>query len=328
MANFCTNCGTPNTDGTKFCTSCGNPLPEAAPVQQPVQEPVYAQQPVQQPVYAQQPVQQPQYQQPQYQQPQYQQPQGYPQPPVQQGYPQQQPQGYYQPGYTGFSEAPKKSKKGLVIAIVVILLLGLAAIALFVWPGFLNGGSGGLSGTWVSNDGTTIKIDGSKLVGANGQTYKLETSGNKFNVIDEGEDEVEEYLYKLDGDTLTLYDTEDTGLTQPIVVFTRQGGSGNKGGSGGSDEPDTPVYGDPDDLLQGLWEDDYGFSSYEFDDGDVTIGALGMTFDGTYEIDGDKLTITYEVMGYDTTLEYTFEVNGDELTLTDSSNITQVFKRK
>ena len=247
----------------------------------------------------------------------------------------QQPMQPIQPAPTPYdnniaftNEAPKKSKKGLVIAIVVILLLGLAAIALFVWPGFLNGGSGGLSGTWVSKDGTTIKIDGSKLVGANGQTYKLETSGNKFNVIDEGEDEVEEYLYKLDGDTLTLYDTEDTGLTQPIVVFTRQGGSGSKGGSGGSDEPDTPVYGDPDDLLQGLWEDDYGLSSYEFDDGDVTIGALGMTFDGTYEIDGDKLTITYEVMGYDTTLEYTFEVNGDELTLTDSSNSTGVYKRK
>ena len=328
MATYCTNCGAPNEEGTKFCTSCGNKLPEVAPqpapqpvyAQQPVQQPQY-QQPVQQPVYAQQPVQQPQYQQPQpqYQQPQYQQPQqGYPQG----GYP-QQPQGYYQPGYTGFSEAPKKSKKGLVIAIVIILLLGLTAIALFVWPGFISGGSGGLSGTWVNSNGDKIVIDGSKLTGVNGQTYKLETSGNSFKVIGDSEDDVEEYLYKLDGDALYLYDTEDTGLTSPFMTFTRQGGSGNKGSG---DEPDTPTY-DPEELIQGKWEDEYGLSSYEFDDGDVTIGALGMDFEGTYTISGDTLTITYEIMGYDTTLEYTFEVNGDELKLTESG-VTSTYKRK
>lgn len=320
MATYCTNCGAPNDEGTKFCTSCGNKLPEIAPQPAP-QQPVYAQQPVQQPVYAQQPVQQPQYQQPQYQQPQYQQPQqGYPQG----GYPQPQQQGYYQPGYTGFSEAPKKSKKGLVIAIVIILLLGLAAIALFVWPGFITGGSSGLNGTWVNGSGSNIIIDGSKFTGADGKVYKLETSGNNFKVIGDSEDDVEEYLYKLDGDKLYLYDTEDTSLAYPVVTLTRQGGSKNNG----DDDDNGGNFASQEELLQGKWEDDYGLSSYEFDDGDVTIGALGMEFEGTYEIDGNRLTITYEVMGYDTTLEYTFEVNGDELTLTDSSSSTGVYKRK
>ena len=40
---------------------------------------------------------------------------------------------------TGAGPQPKKSNQGLIIAIVVVVvLLVLAAVALFVWPGFLN----------------------------------------------------------------------------------------------------------------------------------------------------------------------------------------------
>ena len=59
--------------------------------------------------------------------------------------------GQQQPGYGGYpggpssggfpatGEAPKKSNQGLIIAIVVVVVLAaLAAVALFVWPGFLN----------------------------------------------------------------------------------------------------------------------------------------------------------------------------------------------
>ena len=291
MANFCTNCGASNDEGTKFCTSCGNKLPEAAPVQAPVQEPV------QQPVYVQQPVQQ-----------------GYPQQPVQQGYPQQP----YQTGYTGFSEAPKKnSSKTIIIVIIAILLIGGAVAALFL-TGVIGGG-GGLNGTWVNSNGDKLVIDGTKLTGVNGKTYTLETSGNTFKVIGDSEDDVEEYLYKLDGDTLNLYDTEDTELTEPFAVFTRQGSSGGSSGEKTKSQ---------EELLNGKWEDEYSLSSYEFNNGDVTIGALGMNFDGTYKVSGDALTITYEVMGYETTLEYTFKIDGDTLTLTDTDGVVATYYRK
>ncbi|MBR4439390.1 MAG: zinc-ribbon domain-containing protein [Clostridia bacterium] len=310
MANFCTNCGAPNEEGTRFCTSCGNPMPEPAQQPQPVyQQPVYQQpqyqQPVQQPQY-----QQPQYQQPQYQQPQYQQPQGYPQQPQY-----QQPQGYYQPqGAYAPAATGTKSKKGLVIAIVIILLLGLTAIALFVWPGFLKGSSA-LDGTWLSNYGEEMILDGGKGT-LDGDDFTYSISGDKIT-LNRGANSVT-YVFKRDGNSLAFY---QEGSDSATVTFTLK-----SGGKGGSDTPDTPTY-DPEDLIQGKWEDEYGLSSYEFDDGDVTIGALGMNFEGTYEVDGDRLTITYEIMGYDTTLEYTFEVNGDELTLTDDG-VSTVYKRK
>ena len=322
MANFCTNCGAPNNEGTKFCTSCGSPIVQAAPIEQPIQEPV--QEPVQQPVY-QQTVQQPVYQQP-VQEP------VYAQQPVQQGYQQQsypqqplyqQPQGSYQPGYTAFTENSRKSKSGLIAVIAIILVLGLAAVALFVWPGFLSGGSGGLNGTWTSGGDSRIVIDGSKLTGADGQDYKLEVSGNSFKVIGDSEDDVEEYLYKLDGDKLMLYNTEDTTLEYPIVTLTRQGSGGNN-----NNDDNGGNFGSQEELLEGRWEDEYGLSSYEFDDGDCEIGALGMTFEGTYEVSGNSLTITYEVLGYETTLEYTFEVNGDTLTMTDTDGNSADYIRK
>ena len=316
MAKFCTNCGAPNEDGTKFCTSCGNPLPEAAPqpapqpVQQPqpqYQQPQY-QPPVQQPQYQQPPVQQPQYQPPQYQQPQYQ------QPPVQQAYP-QQPQGYYQPqGAYAPAATATKSKKGIVIAIIVILLLGATAIALFVWPGFLKG-NGSLDGTWLSNYGEKMVLNGGKGT-LDGDDFTYDISGDKITL--KRNTNTITYTFKRDGNNLAFY---VEGSDSATVTFTLQGGS-----SGGSNTPDTPSY-DPEELLEGKWEDEYGLSSYEFDDGDVTIGALGMTFEGTYEVSGDTLTITYEVMGYDTTLEYTFEVDDDELKLTESG-VTSVYKRK
>jgi len=90
----------------------------------------------------------------------YGQPGGYPQPGYgQSGYGQsgygQQASAYPQPGYGAYNQPagppsggfgaltldqpPKKSNQGLIIAIVVVVVLAaLAAVALFVWPGFLN----------------------------------------------------------------------------------------------------------------------------------------------------------------------------------------------
>lgn len=68
---------------------------------------------------------------------------------------------------------------------------------------------------------------------------------------------------------------------------------------------------------------DYTFEK----NGDCSIAAMGMTFDGTYEVKGDKISMTLDAMGTETTEEYTFKVSGKELTLTlDGESI--VFKKK
>ena len=169
MPRFCSSCGSPLPDVGKFCPKCGQPI-DAEPVPQPE---AYQQQPEQyQNQYTYQPEapqdpgsQQPQnsYWQPQdqgWQQPQnqgWQQPQNsYWQQPQEQGWQQPQEQGWQQPQEQGWQQpqeqgwqqsaaaggmapAPKKkSKAGLIVGLVFLLLAALAAVACFVWPGFLN----------------------------------------------------------------------------------------------------------------------------------------------------------------------------------------------
>ena len=89
-----------------------------------------------------------------YQQPGYQQPQqgGY----QQMGY---QPGGYQPQGFNVPEQ--KKSKKGLMIGIIAAAVIALAAILLFVWPGFLSGGSAaGSPEKTIKNFGTALqKLD-------------------------------------------------------------------------------------------------------------------------------------------------------------------------
>lgn len=275
MANFCTNCGAPNDEGTKFCTSCGSMLPEAAPAQQPVQQPAYQQQGY---------PQQPQYQQP------------------------------YPTGYNNFTENPKKSHKGVIAAIIIVILLACAAVALFVWPGFLKGGA--LNGTWVSSDGETVVIDGGKI-SVDGEEYTCSTSGDKFTMT-RGSQSIT-YTYKLEGDKLTFYLGDDD---DPVVTFTKKD-SGGKVKS-------------PEEELIGTWELDMGDEDYGIDlggdmefksNGKVSLSVLGMNIDGTYTVSGNNLSITYSVLGTESTTEYTFSISGDTLTL-NSDGVTETYKRK
>lgn len=114
MASFCPNCGSPLPDFGKFCPKCGQVLnAEPAPQGEEYQTP-------------------PEQYQSQYA---YQ--------PEQGGWQQQQAwqqQGWQQP-------APKKGKGGLIAVLVVLLLAALAAIACFVWPGFLNKDDAGSTDT-------------------------------------------------------------------------------------------------------------------------------------------------------------------------------------
>ncbi len=86
--------------------------------------------------------------------------------------------------------------------------------------------------------------------------------------------------------------------------------------------------------LVGTWEvsadiDGQEISAgYTFEsNGDCSVNAMGITMDGTYKTDGDKITITVSFMGVETSQEGTYKVDGDTLTLTIDGE-TGTLKRK
>ena len=203
MAKFCFNCGTQLPDGTAFCTNCGTQLPDApAPAPQP------------------QSVQQPEWQPA---------PQAAPQYPQQQYY--QQPQGYYPP-----QSAPAKKSKKWLWAIVALLVIGAVIAVLFI-TGVFGGGSN-IDGTWKSEDGLTIVFDGDKMINATGEELGFRLEGNKIILINGNR--TQEYLYSLEGDTLTFYEYYDEDMTDPVFILHRktEGGSEETSGEPSSSEPE------------------------------------------------------------------------------------------
>lgn len=146
MPRFCPSCGSPLPDVGKFCPKCGQPI-HSEPVPKPdayQPEPEHAQN---QYTYQPNPPQAQSWQQPQDQswtQPQsqnWQQPQDQSwQQPQSQNWQQPQNQSWQQPVAGGDSSGTpkKKSKAGLIISLVVLLLVAAGAVACFVWPGFLK----------------------------------------------------------------------------------------------------------------------------------------------------------------------------------------------
>lgn len=69
-------------------------------------------------------------------------------------------------------------------------------------------------------------------------------------------------------------------------------------------------------------------AGYTFEsNGDCSMNALGLTLDGTYKTDGDKLIITISMMGMEQSQEYTYKVDGNTLFLTMDGEKAE-FKRK
>lgn len=93
VANVCPKCGKTNAPGTKFCVACGFGFAQQTEVPQQTQQPAY---------------QQPQ----QFQQPAYQQPQPFQQNPM---------------------PAPKKSKTGMIVAIVLIAVIVIGGAIAGIW---------------------------------------------------------------------------------------------------------------------------------------------------------------------------------------------------
>ena len=240
MPRFCTNCGSPLDEDALFCTTCGARTAETPGASQPPVEASSPTPPQPQTAFPQQSWPQPETPAQGYTQPAqgYTQPaQGYAQPA--QGYA-QPAQGYAQPaqGYAqGYAQPVqrKKSKAGLIIALVAVLLAGLAAVACFVWPGWLK--SGGTTEatslpdttapatqpvTETPEPTTTVPPTTEQRnpfldVEEDGDYYPLYLWNYENGVIEEGN--VDEYAILSKGETVTLLwkamgspKVEDTGL--------------------------------------------------------------------------------------------------------------------
>lgn len=223
---YCTQCGAPNEDQATFCTSCGNSLttPEPQQAAAPPPPPPPPEPEVPQQAYAPPP------------------PQAY-QPPPPQAYPPQQPyppqQAYPpQPGYGYPQQAPPKKKKtGLIIGIVAAVVVLAIVLALVLGGG--GGGKSGINGKWTVVDtdgwsdyeeGLVFNFKGGKLTFEapagtpddmkglyemmNLLTTKYTVKGDTLTLAMEffGEKDETEYRFKVEGDTLTLFD-EDGDVT-------------------------------------------------------------------------------------------------------------------
>lgn len=55
--------------------------------------------------------------------------------------------------------------------------------------------------------------------------------------------------------------------------------------------------------------------SFTFDGEQVTMSAFGMNASGTYQIDGDQIIITYNLLGQEYTWEQSFSQSGDVINI-------------
>ena len=189
-----------------------------------------------------------------------------------------------------------------------------------------------LTGTWVNSDASmrfvfntdaTVSIT---LVGyRNKSVTRRELSGSfnglymtqgNFVTIQfmNGDEKITlEYTYQVSRNTLSMTDKNNE-----TTLFVRAG-------TGSS------TYATAEDL-RGKWRDSTNTNGYNFKEGGIveltlvnfTVPVINMpingTYNGTYQVDGDRLTIRYSVFGKSITDVYRFSVEGDTLTLTNEEN--------
>jgi hypothetical protein len=189
-----------------------------------------------------------------------------------------------------------------------------------------------LTGTWVNADATvrfvfnadaTVNLTfvgyRNKSVSRkelNGSYTGLYMTQGNFVTIQfmDGNDKITlEYTYQVSRNTLALTDKNNE-----TTLFVRAG-------TGSS------TYATAEDL-RGKWRDSTGTNGYNFKEGGIveltlvnfTVPVINMpingTYNGTYQVDGDKLTIRYSVFGKSITDVYRFSVEGGTLTLTNEEN--------
>ncbi len=196
-----------------------------------------------------------------------------------------------------------------------------------------------LTGSWANGDNSVrylFKEDGfvtatyrdAKLAGANGTVngtadgiYMLDGKKITMQFMINGNKLTLNGTYAVSKNTLSI--TDDTGDT---TLFIRSGTDGS-----GSTAPE--------DLL-GTWKDGTGSRGYEFMDGgivkmtyvDIKIPVVNMpitgTYDGTYSVEDDLLTLRYSIYGAASVDTYRFVVEGNSLTMTNiETGVTSVYQR-
>ena len=189
-----------------------------------------------------------------------------------------------------------------------------------------------LTGTWVNadasmrfvfNDDATVNLtfvgfrdkSVSKHELSGSYTGLYMTQGNFVTIqFMDGDDKITlEYTYQVSRNTLSMTDKNNE-----TTLFVRAG-------TGAS------TYATAEDL-RGKWRDSTGTNGYNFQEGGIveltlvnfTVPVINMpingTYNGTYLVDGDKLTIRYSVLGKSITDVYRFTVEGSTLTLTNEEN--------
>lgn len=73
------------------------------------------------------------------------------------------------------------------------------------------------------------------------------------------------------------------------------------------------------DSIEGTWKDSYGFTEYKFEpNGKAKVKVLNLgSFNGSYKVNDDKITIKYRVVVKDVDDTFKYKVNGDTLYLDD-----------
>ncbi len=199
---------------------------------------------------------------------------------------------------------------------------------------------GDLIGSWTNTEKGTkyhFKIDGTVYIYLNDVvipslgTEKISTtlvgtytvSGNILTVQYElfGTAVTSKYSFSVENNTLRL--TDESGES---IIFSRAGTSFS------------PV--DEDEIL-GVWRDGADMSGYEFkENGIVKITFVNLTipvvdipingtFTGSYEIEGNEITINYSVYGATISSSYTYEIKGNVLSMTstDDGNLSTYIKK-
>ena len=230
-------------------------------------------------------------------------PQGEGGPYVQQPYG-QQPAGNVNAVYGGqpygYPQQPKKSGKGLVIGVIALLLvLGLAAVAAFVWPGFLNGKSSALDGEWLGEYGETMTIGDGRLTinqsGYNETVYDMKLDGDNIEIT-----QIVEATFKIEGDTLTIT-TPGAGGRSDIFAERVSGSAGIEGEWNVLRVVDED--GDADDI-------DGVTMEFKSDGAFISRESYSDVINGEYKVSGDKITLRYT----SDRISFVYTIEGDTLT--------------
>ncbi|MGN0446938.1 MAG: DUF5640 domain-containing protein [Acutalibacteraceae bacterium] len=189
--------------------------------------------------------------------------------------------------------------------------------------------SDSIVGSWKSSDGNksyNFKSDSTVTVTVNGESavngVYLEDKGSviiQYTVS--GEKITEKYLYFVNGNTLSF--TDENG---EIHLFVRDTGASSNQNSA---------------SIIGTWRDGADMSGYEFKEGgrvnvtyvNFTVPVINMpingTYEGSYSVNGNEITISFSIYGKGIVDTYTYELNENSLIMTNvESGDTATYVRR